>query len=319
MILSATGGLNLDRMRARMRLGKNEDWTFLRDSSIVRSLRLPAPGSGMSSAQGAPRLVRLIPDGDGVIRSLRVLTDARDADEEARLARAAAHCLSLDQDLTSFYACVEGDRRLAALARRYRGLRVLRDANLFESVIKSIIGQQVSVDFAGRLVHRLRVLAGEVRTLPSAWPDPEHTEGTATRAVPVFPTPDKIAALPVQNLTARQFSRTKAEYVIGFADAVASGRLDLDALARLPDEAFVAKLTALRGIGRWTAECALMFGLGRPDVLPAADLGLRKAVRHVFGLDDLPGEAQVRRLAEAWRPHRSLATLYLWETLRDAV
>src|SRR5690606_40082785 len=105
--------------------------------------------------------------------------------------------------------------------------------------------------------------------------------GTAYRlgdtVLPVFPSPDAIARLRYEALQELQFSRRKAEYVIDFARLVDSGRLDLETLERADDEAVMARLTRIRGLGRWCSDCTLMFGLGRPAVLPAADIWLRYA------------------------------------------
>jgi DNA-3-methyladenine glycosylase II len=95
------------------------------------------------------------------------------------------------------------------------------------------------------------------------------------------------------------------------------GRLQLDRLSELSDDEVRAQLTAVRGIGSWTAEMFLLVHLGRSDVLPAADLGVRHAVQAAYDLDRVPTEGEVRRLGEAWRPHRSLATAYLYSSLRS--
>jgi DNA-3-methyladenine glycosylase II len=108
-----------------------------------------------------------------------------------------------------------------------------------------------------------------------------------------------------------QFSQRKAEYIVGLAQALASGQLDLAALTGAADEAVVARLTAVRGLGRWTAEWFLARALGRPDVCPADDLGVRRAVEALCFRGRARDAAAVRRRARAWRPHRSLAIHYL--------
>ena len=110
-------------------------------------------------------------------------------------------------------------------------------------------------------------------------------------------------------------SRAKVRCVHGLAEAVADGALDLDALERAPDAEVLAALTDLWGIGRWTAEMYLIFELGRPDVFPAADVGIRRAMRPYYGLEaDADAEAYVAQ-SVAWAPHRSLASRYLWRAL----
>jgi DNA-3-methyladenine glycosylase II len=108
------------------------------------------------------------------------------------------------------------------------------------------------------------------------------------------------------------FSRQKAIYARAIAEAVHSGSLDLEAIACLADEAAVIELTKLKGVGRWTAEIYLMFCLGRPDILPAGDLALREAAGLVKRKRKRPGEDQLRRIGQVWRPWRSVAARLLW-------
>jgi DNA-3-methyladenine glycosylase II len=107
------------------------------------------------------------------------------------------------------------------------------------------------------------------------------------------------------------FLRSLAEHVI-------NGSLELERLDKLPDDEVIAELVAVKGLGPWTAHMFLMFHLGRPDVLPVGDLGLRRAIKGCYGLPELPDAAEMERLAEPWRPYRTLACLYLWRSL-DAV
>ena len=93
------------------------------------------------------------------------------------------------------------------------------------------------------------------------------------------------------------------------------GELELDRLDELSDDEVVAEITAIRGFGLWSAQMFLIFFLGRPDVLPTGDLGIRRAAQRAYGLDELPPRPRSSELAEPWRPHRSLASIYLWESL----
>jgi DNA-3-methyladenine glycosylase II len=129
--------------------------------------------------------------------------------------------------------------------------------------------------------------------------------------VHAFPTPAVLAEASLDALRAMQFSARKAEYIVGLARELAVGRLDLSALARASDEAVIARLTAVRGLGRWTAEWFLARALGRPDVCPADDIGVRRALEALCWGGRARAVAGVRRRARAWRPHRSLATHYL--------
>jgi DNA-3-methyladenine glycosylase II len=109
-------------------------------------------------------------------------------------------------------------------------------------------------------------------------------------------------------------SAAKAQAILDLAARARDGRLPLDRLAQLSDEEIAAGLTAVRGIGVWTAEMFLIFGVGRLDVLPVGDLGLRAGVQERYGLEGLPGALRLREIAEPWRPYRSIATWYVWRS-----
>ena len=131
------------------------------------------------------------------------------------------------------------------------------------------------------------------------------------------PTPERVMTLSDDQLRACGFSRAKAAFVKDLAAHVLDGRLDLKALKKHPDDEVMKQLIAVKGIGRWTAEIFLMFRLGRPDVLPADDLGLMTAVQRLYKLRKRPDAKRLRKIGEAWRPHRSVASWYLWETLNN--
>jgi DNA-3-methyladenine glycosylase II len=130
-------------------------------------------------------------------------------------------------------------------------------------------------------------------------------------------TPDPAALLRRRPATLRKagLSNAKVEFLRDLAKRVGDGRLDLKGLRNLPDEDIVAKLLEVKGVGRWTAEMFLIFHLGRADVVSTGDLGIRRAVQIAYGMDELPGPAELERIAEPWRPHRTLACLYLWRSL----
>jgi DNA-3-methyladenine glycosylase II len=124
--------------------------------------------------------------------------------------------------------------------------------------------------------------------------------------------PGAILGLGIAGLRDVGLSARKAGYVWGLAEAVATGRLPLERLGRWKDERIVEALVAWPGIGRWTAEMFLVFGLGRPDVWAVDDLGVRAGVQRHYGLERLPKPAECRELGEAWRPYRSVAMWYFW-------
>lgn len=231
-------------------------------------------------------------------------------DERAEVRRCVSHMLSTQVNLSDFYTEMARQPEWEGLTQRLRGLRPIQDADLLESMVKVIIGQQLNVKFAATLVERLVDYGGEVVD----W------DGVP---LPVFPSPEQVARWPYEALRALSFSQRKAEYVIDFARTVVEGRIDLDALWAMPDDQVYEILTPLRGIGRWTVECFLLFGMGRLDVMPAADIGVQNAIQKLYGMDQRPKEDEIRRLAEPWAPWRSYATYYLWQSLiadaRDAL
>lgn len=166
-----------------------------------------------------------------------------------------------------------------------------RDA--FETLCKSIASQQLSIKAAETIFNRFRDLFPPDRT----------------------PTPDRVMSLTDAGIRAAGLSRPKVASIKDLAAHVLDGRLDLKRLKKQPDDDVMTQLIAVKGIGRWTAEIFLMFRLGRLDVLPADDLGLRNAVHRAYGLRKHPDSRQLRTMGEAWRPYRSVASWYLWQSL----
>ena len=122
---------------------------------------------------------------------------------------------------------------------------------------------------------------------------------------------------PDQMRVAAGLSRAKTTFLRSLAEHVLDGTLELDRLRELPDEAVMRELVAVKGIGEWSAHMFLMFQLGRPDVLAVGDLGIRRAVERAYKLPDLPAADELERLAEPWRPYRTLACRYLWASLEN--
>jgi DNA-3-methyladenine glycosylase II len=175
-----------------------------------------------------------------------------------------------------------------SVKQRRRG----RPDDAYGTLVRSITGQQLSTKAAATIYGRLTELYGG-RT----------------------PTPQEIIATDPQQLRAAGLSNAKAAYLRDLAEHVVDGDLPVDRLAEMPDEKVIEVLTAIKGLGRWTVDMFLMFHLGRPDVLPVGDLGIRKAIQIHYGLKELPKAAEMEQIAEPWRPHRTLASLYLWESL----
>ena len=161
-------------------------------------------------------------------------------------------------------------------------------------LVRAVVGQQLSAKAAATIF--ARVLAPYDGRMPS---------------------PEELLKASEKDLRAAGLSGRKVEYVHDLARHVSGGELELESLATMSDEEVISEITAVRGFGRWSAEMFLIFHLGRPDVLPVGDLGIRRAVERQYGLDELPDAEELERIAEPWRPQRTLACLYLWETLRN--
>jgi DNA-3-methyladenine glycosylase II len=204
----------------------------------------------------------------------------------------------LDVDVPAFYAAAAEDRVLAGLATELYGLRPTLAPAPFEMLVGSICAQQVNLTFAFTLRARLVRRYGE----------PLVAGGHALFA---FPEPAVLARARIADLRRMQFTTSKAEYIVGLARQVASGALDLGALAALPNDAVIARLTAVRGFGRWSAEWFLARGLGRGDVCPAGDLAVRRAFEHFYGRGRAMPEEAIRRRAARWRAHQNVAVHYL--------
>jgi DNA-3-methyladenine glycosylase II len=165
----------------------------------------------------------------------------------------------------------------------------------YGALLRAIIGQQLSVSAARSIYGRVLERFGG-RT----------------------PTPQEILADEPEELRAAGgLSRAKVSYLRSLAEHVLSGELELERLDELPDEQVLAELVAVKGVGTWTAQMFLMFQLERPDVLPVGDLGIRRAIERAYGLDELPDPATMEKIAEPWRPDRTLASRYLWRSLQN--
>ncbi|MGD8452421.1 MAG: DNA-3-methyladenine glycosylase [Phycisphaerae bacterium] len=184
------------------------------------------------------------------------------------------------------------DRRLAPLIRQFGVPGPVSTPDPFVALVGSIVQQQVSMAAGTTIFRRLRALCPRKRLTPAA-----------------------ILALSVDELRSAGLSRQKVEYIHGVAEAFASRTLTRAGLRKMSDEEVITAATRLKGVGRWTAEMLLMFCLGRPDVWPIDDLGLRKAAQQLLGAAEPPTAAELTALGEPWRPYRSYASWYLWRSL----
>ena len=166
--------------------------------------------------------------------------------------------------------------------------------NYYQELVESIIGQQLSVKAAAAIRERFWGLFEAE-----------------------FPTPEQLIATDVETLRSVGFSRAKAAYVHDLAQRVHDGKLRFDAIDDLSNSEVAQELTAVKGIGQWTAHMFLMFCMGRSDVLPVGDLGIRNGIRALYGFSDAPTPEQISELAtqNGWHPYESVASWYIWQSL----
>jgi DNA-3-methyladenine glycosylase II len=209
----------------------------------------------------------------------------------------------LDTDPVGFYTACATDPVLAGFIRQNPGLRPVLFGDPYESLLWAILGQQVHVRVARGLKLALLERYG-------------HRFFARDRELWVLPAPQTLAQVSPEDLRALGMSSVKAGAIVAVSDAIASGHLHLPALRELPYDEAARRLTAFRGIGRWTAEYVLMRGLGFPDVIPAADVGLQTVIGRAYGLGRKATEAEVRQFAERWAPWRSWAAYVWWYRLQ---
>ena len=178
------------------------------------------------------------------------------------------------------------------IATRQKRRSEERPDDAYGALLRAIVGQQLSTKAARTIYLRVIDLFG----------------GST-------PSPEQLLEAREEDLRAAGLSGRKTEYIRDLASHVLSGELELDRLDRLSDEDVIGEIVAVRGLGQWTAEMFLLFHLERPDVLSGGDLGIRKAIQIEYGLKEMPAPTRVLEIGEPWRPHRSLASLYLWESL----
>jgi DNA-3-methyladenine glycosylase II len=227
--------------------------------------------------------------------------------EEARAPQAHAAALRVLDiglgaalDVRPFYRSFRDDPLLSDALRHSRGLRIAGTPSLWEAIVTAVLSQQINLAFAYDIRRELSIAFGRrARFDRETWFD--------------FPKPSRIARETERSLRKFRLSRAKAGTLLRTAKAFASGELSEQQVAALDDEAAIARLTSIPGIGRWTAEIALLRGLGRADVFPGGDLGVVKYVAmQLLGHRARVTEKRMRRFADRWRPYRGLALIYAY-------
>jgi AraC family transcriptional regulator, regulatory protein of adaptative response / DNA-3-methyladenine glycosylase II len=218
----------------------------------------------------------------------------------AHLHAAALRMLGLNGDVAPFEKRMAEDPA-GELFRRRRGMRVPTIPTGFDGLCWGIIGQQINVKFAAGLRREIIHLGGE----------------RAGHGMIAHPSADRVVDIGAGALTKRRYSRSKADYLVGAAKEVAEGRLDIENLTDGSAVAAEKKLTAIRGIGTWTARYTMLRG-GFADCAPVGDSALATALQRLHRREDRPGHDEVHEMMAAYAPHRSLATVHLWNSLKDA-
>jgi DNA-3-methyladenine glycosylase II len=189
------------------------------------------------------------------------------------------------------------DPHISELISTYGDCQIRPHTDYYSELVTSIVGQQLSIKAAAAIWQRVLVISGG------------HP-----------PTPYQLVEASFEDLRAAGLSGPKVGYVKDLAAHIIDGRLDLDNIANLPNEEIIAQLTAVKGIGEWSAHMFMLFGLGRLDILPVGDLGIRKAAMQVYGLKALPDKDKLTGIAKKykWRPYESVASWYLWKSLEGS-
>ncbi|MCD5325486.1 MULTISPECIES: DNA-3-methyladenine glycosylase family protein [Pontibacillus] len=187
---------------------------------------------------------------------------------------------------------------LAQLFTDHPHTPIVKDYHPYDCLMKTIIHQQLNMKFAYTLSTRF-----------------VKTYGNEIDGVWFYPTPERVADIPYEELRELQFSQRKAEYVIDTSRKIVNGELDLNELTGLGNEEVMKKLTKIRGIGPWTVENWLLFGAGRADFLPKADIGIQNALKRYFELESKPKHDQIDAMSPEWTPYKSYASLTLWRSI----
>jgi DNA-3-methyladenine glycosylase II len=186
------------------------------------------------------------------------------------------------------------DKKLAKIIKTSGPCRISPHADHYGELVSNIVGQQLSTKAAYSIWQRVLALF----------------DGK-------MPTPEQLLKIDDQKLRDVGLSWAKVRYVKDLAQHIIDGRLDIDHVATMPNDQLIEQLTAVKGIGEWSAHMFMLFGLGRLDILPVGDLGVRKAVQNLYGLPSLPGPEQIITIANqnGWHPYESVASWYLWQSL----
>ncbi len=208
----------------------------------------------------------------------------------------------LETDLKPFYAMAKKDALLKDLVKKYKGYRIMGQPDLFESLIWAVLGQQINLSFAYSLKQRFVELFGESLAYDN-------------QRYYLFPSAQNVSQVQSDQLLALQFSRQKALYTIGIAQAFVEGRISKAKLTGVPLHDAKEELMKIKGIGNWTANYALMKTFRYPDAFPLEDAGLHNAIKNQLQLKSKPDVNSVMKIFRNYKGWEAYATLYLWKSL----
>lgn len=265
---------------------------YIRDGKVQRMLL----------SEGEPVIVEIAPAAKSAFLEATVLAPAGDMVAAAPIIKYITHWWHLDANLQSFYDYTHTDPLLTGLAVQFNGLRLIGMPDLFEAITWPIIGQQINLSFAYTLRQRFIQQFGYHVNL----------HGTDYY---LYPHPAVVAALSPEQLTSLQFSRSKALYLVEAAKQMASGALSEALLSSLSYEAALERLVAMKGIGNWSANYALMKYRRFPQSVLLEDVGLQNAIKNRLNLEAKPSMPALQEYTKPWKEHAAYATFYLWQSL----
>lgn len=208
----------------------------------------------------------------------------------------------LETNLDLFYKTIQNDEVLANLCNKFYGLRMIGMPDIFESLVWSIIGQQINLNFAYSLKEKLVQNFGQKLLYNN-------------EAFYALPTPERLASLSIEDFQPLQFSKSKAQYILNVSREFAEGNLSQETLRKLSFEEVKEKLVKIKGVGNWTANYSMMKSLKNYDAFPVEDVGLHNAVKTQYGLTAKPTINDLNQMAEKWKGWRGYATFYFWHSL----
>jgi DNA-3-methyladenine glycosylase II len=252
------------------------------------------------SAENGPVIFRLTPLEKNI--EIGYLKTAPRKSERQTVIDYVREWLDLQTDLTPFYAMAAKDPLLKAPAKKFRGYRIVGMPDLFEALCWAIIGQQINLGFAYTLKQRFVEKFGEYIDYNG-------------KKLYLFPRPEVVATLRDEQLLPLQFSRQKSKYVQLIAEAFRDNVISKEYIRSLPFHEARQKLMAIKGVGNWTANYALMKTFRYPEAFPLEDAGLHNAIKHLKKLPQKPTLEQVKRIFNKYKGWEAYATLYLWKTL----